>query len=371
VKINLRILIATSFVLSLAVLASLHPAKACSPVMSKGAFVAVAREAAIIVWDEKAKRQHFIRRAAFDTKVPYFGFLVPTPTQPALKEAPDKLFQEMEDWTKPEVVTQVIRRERHPMGRAMMATNVALPDSVAVLTSQHVAGYDAVVLKATDAKALEEWLQKHGYATRPELTRWLEPYIKQGWIITAFQIPKPDATINQVSTSAVLMSFDTERPFFPYSEPADQRTGTPAPGSRLLRVFFVGTRRMQGALEDKKTAWPGRTVWAGQLPTHRRESLSGAVKKIGVSVPDNAHLTVFEDSSSPRLGTADLFFSPSVDQSVVRRPAIINYLEVDAPHAGVGDWKMGAVVLGSTVAVLAAICLIVRLSLKKTAPPVD
>jgi hypothetical protein len=258
------------------------------------------------------------------------------------------------------------------MGRtAMMPKSAALPDTVAVLDRQRVAGYDAVVLKATDAHALEEWLQKHGYATRPELTKWLEPYIKQGWIITAFQIPKPDATINEVSTSAVLMSFDTERPFFPYSEPADQRTGPSIPGGRLLRVFFVGMQRMQGALEDKKTAWPGRTVWADRLDAKRREFLISDLTKFGASVPDNAFLTVFEDSSSPRPGTADLFFSRSTDQSFVHRPPIINYVEVEAPHLGVGDWKMGAVVLGATAAVLAALCLIVRLSLKKTVPPVD
>jgi len=46
-------------------------------------------------------------------------------------------------------------------------------------------------------------------------------------------------------------------------------------------------------------------------------------------------------------------------------------VEVDAPHPGVGDWKKGAVVLGSTLAVLAAICLVIRLSLKKAVPPMD
>ncbi len=370
-KTTHRMLLGTSLVLSLASLASLRPANGCSPVMSKGAHVAVAREAAIIIWNEKAKRQHFIRRAAFDTKVPYFGFLVPTPTQPTLKEAPDKLFQDMEEWTKPEVVTRVVQRPRGHVGRTMMPMSAAPPGSVSVLDRQRVAGLEAVVLKATDAKALEEWLQEHGYATRPELMKWLEPYIKQGWMITAFQIPKPDATINEVSTSAVLMSFDTERPFFPYSEPADQRTGTPAPRSRLLRVFFVGTQRMQGALEDKKTAWPGQTVWAGQLGGKHRGSLGSDLTKTGVSVPENAYLTVFEDSSSPRPGTADLFFAPSTDKSNVRRPAIVNTVEVDAPHPGVGDWKKGAVILGSTAAVLAVICLVVRLSLRKAAPSED
>jgi hypothetical protein len=276
----------------------------------------------------------------------------------------------MEDWTKPEVVTQVIPRRRN-MGGRNMPTSAALPGSVEVLDSQRVAGLDAFILKATDAKALEEWLQKHGYATRPELMKWLEPYIKEGWIITAFQIPKPDATINQVSTEAVLMSFDTERPFFPYSEPADQRTSPPGHGRRLLRVFFVGTQRMQGKLDDEKTTWPGRTVWANHLAATRRQSLEGDLTKIATSVPENAYLTVFEDSASPRPGTADLFFSPAADQSSVSRPPIINYVEGGSLPFAPLDWQTGAVVLGASVAVLGAIFLIVRLSLKKVAPPAD
>ena len=250
----LRAVLPASLVAALLCLTSLRPVGACSPVMAKGAHVAVAGESAVIVWDEKAKKQHFIRRAAFDARVPYFGFLVPTPTQPELKESPDELFTHLEDWTKPEVVTRkVARRRDHTRGMSMgLATAPAA--SVAVLDAQRVAGYDAVVLRANDAKALEEWLQKHGYATRPELTTWLEPYVKQGWIVTAFQIAKPEAGRNDVSTQAVLMSFDTDRPFFPYSEPADQRVAGPSfPGrGRLLRVFFVGSQRMQGRWRTRR-----------------------------------------------------------------------------------------------------------------------
>jgi hypothetical protein len=337
--------------------------------MARGAHVAIARESAIIIWDEKAKRQHFIRRAAFDTKVPYFGFLVPTPTQPTLKAAPDELFKRMEDWTKPEVRTQYIPRRRQFGGR-MMPMSAAPDKSVTVLDAQRVAGYDAVVLKATDAKALEEWLHKHDYATRPELTKWLEPYIKEGWIISAFQIPKPDAARDDVSTQAVMMSFDAERPFFPYSEPADQRTNTPARGSRVLRVFFVGTERMQGKLDDNKTIWPGRTVWANHIAADNRKSLEDELTKLGASLPENAYLTVFEDPSSPRPGTSDLFFSRSGDQSSVRRPAIINYVESDFAGTSI-DWEMGGVILGATALVLAVIFLIVRLVWKRMIPPAN
>ena len=45
-------------------------------------------------------------------------------------------------------------------------------------------------LKASDGKALREWLDKHGYDARPQLTDWVGPYVRKGWVITAFQIEK-------------------------------------------------------------------------------------------------------------------------------------------------------------------------------------
>src|SRR4051794_29269888 len=101
--------------LTLLVLSSGAPTRACAPVSSSGTHVAVATESALIIWDEKAKKQHFIRRAAFDTKVPYFGFLVPTPTQPELAEAPDEVFTRLEEWTRPEVRTEKVYKQYFSM----------------------------------------------------------------------------------------------------------------------------------------------------------------------------------------------------------------------------------------------------------------
>src|SRR5215213_1435495 len=94
-------------------LACLVPlSSACAPVMFQGERVAIASETALIVYDHKTKTEHFIRRGTFDTKVPYFGFLVPTPTKPEMAEVPDDLFRTLGDWTKPKVITQTVKRPR-------------------------------------------------------------------------------------------------------------------------------------------------------------------------------------------------------------------------------------------------------------------
>jgi len=268
--------------------------------------------------------------------VPYFGFLVPSPSQPKLFEAPDDLFTRLEDWTKPEVIVQTVRRPR-PAGGAFtrsMAPGAAAPlpnaPKVEVLDMQRVAGYEAVVLKANDAKKLKEWLEEHGYVTRPDLETWLEPYIKAGWIITAFQIGKEsDQPGTGKSTQAVRMTFQTDRPFYPYAEPADQRAPGAFRPNRLLRVFFLGSARVEGKLDDPKTPWPGKAAWSNTLASDRRQQVIDKLKIDGESVPEKARLTVFDDSSSPRPGVADLFFSVSSDQSTLARPPIIQTRYVD------------------------------------------
>jgi hypothetical protein len=323
-----------------------RPAPGCAPVSRAGGHVTIASESAVIIWDEKEKTEHFIRRASFETKVPYFGFLVPSPTVPELAEAPDELFKDLEDWSKPRTVFKTVPRPRMaPGGRGLdKAENFAMPTSVQVMNRQFVAGFEAVSLKADDPKKLQVWLDEHEYATRPDLHEWLGPYVKNGWIITAFQIAKTDTQSHALSTQAVRMTFKTDRPFYPYAEPASQRgEGGYRPG-RLLRVFVLGTARMEGKLDHETTRWPGRAAWANTLSAEQRGKVIDRLgTKAGVSLPEKPWLTVFDDSSSPRPGVADLFFSVSADQSTLARPPIIEYRYVDGP-LGLGvSWEMVAI----------------------------
>jgi hypothetical protein len=264
--------------------------------------------------------QHFIRRATFTTDTPDFGFLVPTPTQPTLAEAKDEAFSFLEKLMAPKVV----KVTQYEVGLFLGASGnkvAALPGNnadVRILEETRLAGYDAVVLEADNATALNKWLTKHEYISRPDLTAWLEPYVKAHWKITAFKIAR-DASRQAVATSAVRMSFSAERPFFPYSEPADRHAGAGQGSSRLLRVFFVADRRYQGTLGDGEH-WPGETVWAGPLQTATAQTLSSS---LNLTVPlEPVWLTTFEDRSSPRPGTADVYFSPSADQHEVHPPPI-------------------------------------------------
>ena len=199
-------------------MASARPLAACAPAPHAGEAIDVVEESAVIVWDPATTTQHFIRRATFRGNARDFGFLVPTPTAPTLAAVDDGIFDTLQAKTEPPVIERTRREIRWMLllatyrlanrGEAMTGAPVN------VLQTAKVAGYEAAVLDATDAGALREWLQTHGYATTPDLEQWLDVYIRQRWKITAFKIDKTQAETD-AQTQAVKMSFTTDRPFFP------------------------------------------------------------------------------------------------------------------------------------------------------------
>ncbi len=120
------------------------------------------------------------------------------------------------------------------------------------------------------------------------------------------------------------MSFQTDRPFFPYREPADQREAKDAPaGNRLLRIFLLSSSRMDGTIGDNASSgWPGQTVWTDRISGEDRGLFHRLVPPDS-KLPPNTWLSVFEDKSSPRPGTDEVYFAPSKQQGTVQLPPVI------------------------------------------------
>lgn len=294
---------------ALLILLAARAALACAPAPHANERIDVVEETAMIVWDPATKTEHFIRRATFSGEAKDFGFLVPTPSVPALSEFDDGVFTKLEERTTRARLYKTKKAiDWTPLFMMFMASKgeeaagTAAPP-VEVFSTQKLAGYEATVLDATDAAALQAWLQEHGYATTPDLTEWLDVYIQKRWKITAFKVERP------AQTSAVRMTFTTDRPFFPYREPASQRetAGT----QRRLRVFFIGPERVDGTIGTRP--WPSELMWSEEL-------------RFGVGMPVAPHsrLTRFDDTNTPRPGTDDLFFAKSADpREFVPEPFVI------------------------------------------------
>lgn len=257
-------------------------------------------EEALIVFDSTSRTEHFVRKASFEGAPEKFGFLVPTPSRPTLEEADQLVFRRLAA-----IFSRPLPRTGGGGGSLRSAPR-SRPPMVTVVEERVVAGMQATVLTATDAAALSAWLGQNGFAGRPALTAWLAPYVRQGFYVTAFRYDAGSQG-TPLETRAVRLSFETDRPFYPYAEPRD----APETTARRFVLSVVSDARVAGTVGGRR--WGARTGFAGRL-TNAESLLRGAV-------PDpsrfaNAFMTTFEEPSSAR-GRGDLYFDRARDQSAV------------------------------------------------------
>lgn len=298
---------------------------ACCAAGKPGAYVQIADQEILVVWDEVNKREHFIRQAKFETGLKNYGFLVPTPSQPELAEAEAAVFERLKDVTKPVVKTNYnfhygFFSERHALNQK--GRTDAKKSAVDVLERKKLAGYEAVVLRADDPKALGDWLKENGFEFRDEIIDWVRPYIEAQWLVTAFRFINSTPKLMQKPTKAIRMSFDTDRPLFPYRVPTDNI----GKSRNLLRVHFVGPKRVVGTLGKDKKEWAGELKYAGSRGDIK-ELLSGTGPAANVS---GTWLSSFDDKTWPS-GVEDLYFESSPNQEsfvtihVVEKNVVIIY----------------------------------------------
>ncbi len=346
------------------------PAPACAPAFRAGASVRIADENVLILWDAATKTQHFIRRTTFQTNARDFGFLVPTPSKPEVKEAPNELFATMDEWTKPEVIFRNVygppSGSKFGGGRGMAPMGAAPAPAVRVVDAGRVGNLNFTVLEANNAQALTNWLMDNGYATRPALTEWLERYIEQKWFITAFKIATGGGGLERVADRAVHMAFQTEKPFHPYREPIDMRAPGVGHPPRLMRVFFVGPERVQGRLGLAPGAnWSGQPVWADALSAHQRGQLLAKLPLPHEAVPERSWLTVFEDTASPRQGTDEVYFEPTAP-AVLHRPPVTQEIYIEDRSGSMGPGgstaSRGPMVLPFAAAIFGSVAMVLSLT---------
>jgi hypothetical protein len=288
-----------------------------------------------MIWDAEHRMQHFIRQASFKSKGDDFGFLVPTPTQPELEECGDAAFTTLEKITAPDVKT--VWQPRFGLScqaaPSLSDAHCGAPPSVHVLEEKRVAGFNAVVLAADSSDALAGWLKEHDYAYSPEIVAWAEPYVNQGWKITALKVAKDPANKENttVAASALRISFRTNRPLFPYREP-DMRDNASAlhATKRLLRIYFIADGRYEGDL-TRDIPWSGEVVWAGKLSEKNRDELKDTLRLWGKPAPKEWYLTEFEDNWPYQPAPAEVYFRRSANQEKVRRAPILQYVQSSSP----------------------------------------
>ncbi len=327
------------------------PAPGCGLVSPAGGSTVAVGEVAVVIWDDAAGVEHFTRSALFRGTTAGFGFLVPTPGQPTLADAPGPISDRLEALTGPRVEA---RKRLAEFGcgapRSTFATvGAAMPaaPAVQVVERRRVGDFDAAVLKANDPAALGNWLGANGFASRPAVTAWLGGYTADGWHLTAFKLANNPAAAVSGHLKAVRMSFPTERPYYPYDEPA-AAPGPRPPGLRGFKLFVLAPARMVALSGPARGAFAVpelQAAWAGPVDGPVVEATAVAC---GLTAADAAKLagrawtlTEFEDPYGRRTPT-DVYFRPSPDPSPVERPPIVIYEDLYWPYyAMAGGFVVG------------------------------
>ncbi|MEX0702417.1 MAG: DUF2330 domain-containing protein [Planctomycetales bacterium] len=306
------------------------PGSACCPASPSGKPVVNADQTVIIIWDAATKTQHFIRQASFRSAADDFGFLVPTPSQPELAEAGDEAFPYLLKLTEPEYIRQARPRGGCSIGCGVSGDVKSAPP-VRVLAEKLVAGLQTVVLEADSADALVGWLKEHGYAYSPEIEAWAKPYVEAGWKITALKVAKEEGEADQsVAASALRISFQTDRPLFPYREPdPTQHAAALNAKQRLLRIFFISDGPYHGHLGED-ASWSGRVAWSDWIGAADRSRVLELLKLPETTGPAEWRLTEFEDDWAYEPAPADVTFARSADEKPIHRPPIVLYVAAPA-----------------------------------------
>jgi hypothetical protein len=138
---------------------------------------------AIIAYD--AGYESLILQVKYDGPVEEFGWLIPVPNLPKVKQASMECFYELSKYT---------QKKFDETGTMMMSLSASSARAeepeppVKVIAIKTVGAYQVAVLSTKDAGALESWLNANNFALPPDNTGVIDSYVKQGWYFVAARI---------------------------------------------------------------------------------------------------------------------------------------------------------------------------------------
>ncbi len=136
----------------------------------------------------------FVIRPGFSGKIDEFGMLIPFPTPPALRKAPDDIFTHLAAAIDPPEVVVDLRQRLELFNlagavpqRAGAAMNMLArdPNSVRVIKEEAVGMYEIAVLDAGSAAALKRWMDDHKYQFPDGMEDVCSDYIELQWCFVA------------------------------------------------------------------------------------------------------------------------------------------------------------------------------------------
>lgn len=278
-------------------------------------FLAVER--VLIVWDEKTGIEDFVREARFDRANQTFGFVVPVPSKPEVAAVTKQPFDALEK-------AFVFEDFRAQMMRGGGGAGGGAPP-VVVLAQQRIGSFTAFTLAATDANALQRWLDENGLAMNPDAKPWVERYVAMKFFFVAFRYEMGDPLADGMTSETVRIRFATPNPYYPYMEPGHAKPAAARATPRALRVWTVTRAPMIPLAASRAPDAAGRRRWqipweVGNLYHPTSEDLAKAVgPDLAPLLPKEKSLVVsrFRDVKAVRDNFGDVVMVPSVPSLTV------------------------------------------------------
>lgn len=138
----------------------------------------------------------FVIRPGFTGNVDEFGMLIPFPSPPALRKAPDHIFEHIQAAIDPPEVMVYLHRfgdienqsfERNSRRELKNNSGGLAVNEVKVIRQEAVGMYEVAVLEAGSSAALKRWMDDHGYQFPVGMDAVCDDYVKDRWCFVAIK----------------------------------------------------------------------------------------------------------------------------------------------------------------------------------------
>lgn len=215
---------------------SIASACGCGVYIPRDGDARVSQERAVIRWD--GATEDIVMSLGVLGQSKEAAVILPVPARATVKLGDAKIFDALDELTKPRVEKQFALFPPISLGAGAAPPAGAPP--VTLVQRQTLGPFDVSTLAATDANALGAWLTANGYSFPPELTKILRPYVDQKWEYVAIRLT-PGAKTGSLSgmLDPLQVSFASDKIIYP------MRSSALASGSLQVLLYVLADHRAE------------------------------------------------------------------------------------------------------------------------------
>lgn len=222
--------------LMLALSWSFASACGCGVYIPRDGDARVSQERAVIRWD--GQTEDIVMSLGVLGQSKEAAVILPVPARATVKLGDAKIFDALNELTKPRVEKQFALFPPISLGAGAAPPAGAPP--VSLIERQTLGPFDISTLAATDANALGAWLKSNGYSFPPELTKILQPYVDQKWEYVAIRLtPGTKAGSLSGMLDPLQVSFASDKIIYP------MRSSALASGSLQVLLYVLADHRAE------------------------------------------------------------------------------------------------------------------------------